>query len=92
MTGEHKSGTGDALGKSPVYSPLGSGAHEVGHSHIHGIFHASCFPLSFGVSALFRSWHAGQNTGWRIVFDCITMQWALHLQSVVFWCYLESLS
>ena len=28
MTGEHKSGT-DALAKSPVYSPLGSSAHEV---------------------------------------------------------------
>lgn len=29
ITGEHQSGT-DALGKSPVYSPLGSSAHEVG--------------------------------------------------------------
>ncbi len=53
MTGEHKSGTGDALGKSPVYSPLGSSAHDVGHSYMYMMLHAM---LSYQLSCTIPPW------------------------------------
>ena len=54
MTGGRNTGT-DALGKSPVYSPMGSSAHEVGHLCLHHPVLSDLHLIIFASSQLVHS-------------------------------------